>query len=47
MRRQGAQRGEDAHVVGVVRLELEAVALRDDQRQFEDVDRIKAESFPE
>ena len=44
---EGAQRREDADVVLVVRTQLEAVALGDDQRQFEDVDRIEAEAFAE
>ena len=42
---QARQRVEDAHVVLVVGAQLEAVALRDDERDLEDVDRIEAEAF--
>ena len=42
---EACQRPEDAHVVFVVGAELEAVALRDDERHFEDVDRVEAEAF--
>jgi hypothetical protein len=40
------QRREDAHVVLVVGAQLEAVALRDDERDLEDVDRVEAEPSP-
>jgi hypothetical protein len=43
MRRQCAQRGEDATVLVVVRTQLEAVALADRQRQFQRIDRIQPE----
>ena len=42
---EARQRLEDAHVVLVVGAHLEAVALRDDERDLEDVDRIEAEAF--
>jgi hypothetical protein len=42
---EARQRPEDAHVVLVVGAELEAVALRDDERDLEDVDRVEAEAF--
>ena len=42
---EARQRPEDAHVVLVVGAQLEAVALRDDQRDLEDVDRVEAEAF--
>src|SRR5690606_2733667 len=43
MRRQCAQRREDAAVLVVVRTQLEAVALADGQRQLQRVDRVQAE----
>ena len=39
-----AQRAEDAHVVLVVRAQLEAVALGDLQRQLQRVDRIQTQA---
>ena len=42
---EARQRREDAHVVLVVGAQLEAVALRDDERDLEDVDRVEAEAF--
>jgi hypothetical protein len=43
--RETRQRAEDAHVVFVVGAELEAVALRDDERDLEDVDRVEAQAL--
>ena len=42
---EARQRLEDAHVVLVVGAQLEAIALRDDERDLEDVDRVEAEAF--
>jgi hypothetical protein len=42
---EARQRFEDAHVVLVVGAHLEAVALRDDERDLEDVDRVEAEAL--
>ena len=42
---EAAERREDPHVVLVVGAQLEAVALRDDERDLEDVDRVEAEAF--
>src|SRR6187551_993190 len=42
---EARQRFEDAHVVLVVGAHLEAVSLRDDERDLEDVDRVEAEAL--
>src|SRR6187399_488786 len=42
---EARQRFEDAHVVLVVGAHLEAIALRDDERDLEDVDRVEAEAL--
>src|SRR5688500_20385786 len=39
------ERAEYLHVLLVAFLELEAVALRDDEGDLEDVDRVEAEAF--
>ena len=44
---QVAQRGEDTDVVLVVRAQLKAVALGNDQRQFKDINRIEAQPVAE
>src|SRR6187455_1777506 len=42
---EARQRFEDAYVVLVVGTHLKAVALRDDERDLEDVDRVEAEAL--
>src|SRR5436190_19123172 len=42
---EARQRFEDANVVLVVGAHLKAIALRDDERDLEDVDRVEAEAF--
>ncbi len=43
--REVGERREDLQVVLVVRTQLEAVALRHDERDLEDVDRVEAQTF--
>src|SRR5687768_6929721 len=45
VRGEGAQRGEDAVVVGIVRAQLETVLLRNRDRHLQDVDRIEPEAL--
>ena len=45
VRRERAQRLEDLLVAFVVRTQLEAIAPRDFERDFEDVDGVKAQTF--
>lgn len=45
MSREAAQGREDTDVVPIVGTELEAIALRYFERDFENVDRIEAETF--